>query len=111
MYEYQVKVTRVIDGDTCRADIDLGFAVHVNQTLRLSGINAPEPHTETSAAGNAATNHLIQLIDDAQEQGPMFVRTEQDKRGSFGRYLAVLFSHHGQNINDQMIADGHAVPY
>jgi micrococcal nuclease len=111
MYEYPVRITNVVDGDTIDAVIDLGCHVSIKERLRLSGINSPEPRGVTAAAGHAATDHLVQLIDDAQDLGPLFIRTEKDSQGKYGRYLATLFSHHGQNLNDQMIADGHAVPY
>ena len=43
MYEYRARITRVIDGDTVEAEIDLGFHVTFTATLRLTGINAPGP--------------------------------------------------------------------
>jgi len=111
MYEYQVRITNVVDGDTIDAVIDLGCHVSIKERLRLFGINSPEPRGATSAAGHAATDHLIQLIDDAQELGPLFIRTKKDSQGKYGRYLAVVYSHHGENLNECMIRDGHAVPY
>ena len=56
MYEYEMKVLRVVDGDTVDAQIDLGFKVHHNIRVRLYGINAPESRTrdlEEKARGKA----------------------------------------------------------
>ena len=109
MYQYRATIVRVIDGDTVEAEIDLGFDVHVRQTLRLAGINAPEPRGATREAGDDATIHLANLIEDG---GRIMVHTEQDERGSFGRYLATLWGERGiRSINQQMIEDGHAVGY
>ena len=43
MYEYNVKVLRVIDGDTIDVDIDLGFStVLKKKRIRLYGIDKQE---------------------------------------------------------------------
>jgi len=46
MYEYRAKITRVIDGDTLKALVDVGFNMHHNVTLRLYGIDCPETRTK-----------------------------------------------------------------
>ena len=46
MYEYRVKIERVIDGDTVDVDIDLGFGVQLNdERVRIMGIDTPESRT------------------------------------------------------------------
>ena len=46
MYEYKVKVVKVIDGDTIDVDIDLGFnTVLTKRRIRLYGIDTPESRT------------------------------------------------------------------
>ena len=46
MYEYRVKVLKVIDGDTVDVDIDLGFNTWIkNERVRLMGIDTPESRT------------------------------------------------------------------
>ena len=43
MFEYRVKIKRVVDGDTVDVDIDLGFGVWMcNERVRLYGIDTPE---------------------------------------------------------------------
>ena len=42
MYTYKAKLLRVVDGDTCDAQIDLGFDVSVKKRIRFAGLNAPE---------------------------------------------------------------------
>ena len=46
MYEYNVTVTKVVDGDTVDVDIDLGFGMtYKKQRVRLMGIDTPESRT------------------------------------------------------------------
>ncbi len=46
MYEYNVTVTKVVDGDTVDVDIDLGFGMtYKKQRVRLMGIETPESRT------------------------------------------------------------------
>ena len=43
MYEYKVKILRIVDGDTVDVDIDLGFGVWMHrERIRLWGIDTPE---------------------------------------------------------------------
>ena len=46
MYRYNAKVTRVVDGDTVDAEIDLGFDITIKKRIRLAEINAPESRQE-----------------------------------------------------------------
>ena len=47
MHEYKSKVTKIVDGDTIKCDIDLGFDIVLsNQTIRLYGIDTPESRTK-----------------------------------------------------------------
>ena len=46
MYEYRVKIIKVIDGDTVDVDIDLGFGVTLtDESVRIMGIDTPESST------------------------------------------------------------------
>ena len=46
MYEYNVKILKVIDGDTVDVDIDLGFGVWLHkERVRMMGIDTPESRT------------------------------------------------------------------
>ncbi len=44
--EYDVKVIKVVDGDTVDVDIDLGFGVTLtDERVRIMGIDTPESRT------------------------------------------------------------------
>jgi len=49
MYQYKAKVTKVIDGDTFDAIVDLGFNVYTHVRFRLEGIDTPELKSKIEA--------------------------------------------------------------
>ena len=44
MFEYKVNVTRVVDGDTVDADIDLGFDIIYKERIRLLYRHSRKPN-------------------------------------------------------------------
>jgi len=89
--EYNISSIRVIDGDTVKADINLGFDIVLRkQLIRLSNIDAPETRTKNpleKQAGLAVKMWLCSKIDS----GKVFIiRTAKKERGKFGRPLALL---------------------
>lgn len=52
-------VVDVVDGDTVRLDVDLGFYVQVRMLCRLAGLNAPE---HNQPGGPQATLALTRLL-------------------------------------------------
>jgi micrococcal nuclease len=106
MYQYAARCERVVDGDTVHLSIDLGLSVHVHETCRLLGINAPEMHGETRAAGELAKLYLSSLIEGVE----LIVDTIKDAKCKYGRYLVVIRV--GEtNVNEAMVAAGMAVLY
>ena len=110
MYTYKVdKIVRVVDGDTVDITIDLGFNIHYDARVRMYGINAPESRTrdlEEKKRGLAAKARLAQLLQGEE----VTITTSKDKTGKFGRLLGEFFVK-GVNINEQLIKEGHGVPY
>jgi micrococcal nuclease len=108
MYEYRAIVRSVYDGDGIRADIDCGFNVLIkNERFRLYGINAPELRGETLIEARKSRDWLLQQIPIGTE---IIVKTLKDKKEKYGRYLAIIYLN-GRNLNEEMIANGLAVPY
>jgi micrococcal nuclease len=120
MYEYRVKVIKVVDGDTVDVDIDLGFGVWLKkQRIRLYGIDTPESRTrdkEEKKYGKAASAFL----KDHLNIGVPVLRTHKDGKGKFGRILGEFWvEEHNEehnvtaktNINQLMIEEHHAVGY
>jgi micrococcal nuclease len=102
MFTYTAEVVAIVDGDTLRLDIDLGFHIwRRNERYRLARINAPELKTPE---GPPARDHLAQLL----AAGPLIVTTS--KADNYGRWLVECVVN-DVNLNDRMVADGFAVSY
>ena len=116
MYEYRVKMLRIVDGDTVDVDIDLGFGVWLRkERVRIMGIDTPESRTRDKVEkkfGLAAKAWVKNLMPVGSHQ---ILKTEiakdgEDKKGKFGRILGdFLFD--DVRMTDMMIEAGHCVPY
>ena len=115
MYEYKLKVNRVIDGDTVDATIDCGFSIFIKKRIRLAKIDAPETRTRNKAEkarGLKAKERLKELIKDNKNN--LVVQTELDKTGKFGRVLGVILAKYQEsefqgrylNLNQQLLTEG-----
>lgn len=106
-YVYQAKVVSVYDGDTIRADIDLGLGVWKhNQVIRLYGIDTPELRGEERPKGLESRDWLRGQIAGKE----IVLQTFKDKKGKYGRWLGEI--HLGsRNINQELIELGLADPY
>ena len=114
MYEYRVKVIKVIDGDTVDVDIDLGFNTWVkNERVRIMGIDTPESRTRNKIEkrfGLLAKARLKSLLGKQIVLKTQIDRKGQDMKGKFGRILGD-FMYRGKLISKIQCEEGHAVPY
>ena len=113
MWEYQINVLRVLDGDTVDARIDLGFKIHHNIRIRIYGLNTPETRTrdlEEKKAGLESKAALKEWIQNADR-----VILKSHGVGKFGRCLGELFVRMDDDsqfsVTDRMIAEGLGKPY
>jgi len=112
MYEYKCKVNKVIDGDTVDVDIDLGFGVWLKkQRIRFFGIDTPESRTrdlEEKKYGLAAKKYVTDRMPVGSIQTLVTVK---DGKGKYGRILGQFRMEDGSILNENMIAEHHAVAY
>jgi micrococcal nuclease len=109
LYFYNATVTNVYDGDTIRADIDLGFNMKIsNMKIRLSGIDTPEIRGEERPYGLIAKDFVNERIPAGTE---IQILTEKDATGKYGRYLATIFYAGGKNLNEELLLSGNAEIY
>jgi micrococcal nuclease len=112
LWEYQIKVLRIIDGDTIDAQVDLGFHTHRNIRVRLYGIDTPEIRTrdpEEKKLGLAAMVFLSRLLSKADK-----IIMKSHGIGKFGRCLGEIFIEINDDlepINDYLIEAGLAKEY
>lgn len=99
MFTYTGIITRVIDGDTVEAVVDLGFQITHTIRVRLLNVNAPELFSGTARhLGAQAKTYLESLCLDKT----VTIQTYKD-RMTFNRYLATI-TIDTENINELMDA-------
>jgi len=91
MNEYNVKVLKVVDGDTVDVDIELGFGVWLtDERVRIMGIDTPESRTSDKVEkvfGLAAKARLKELLADEAILITQDDKHGEDMKGKFGRVL------------------------
>lgn len=115
MYEYRVKVNRVVDGDTVDVDIDLGFnIVLTDERVRIMGIDTPESRTSDDVEkvfGLAAKYRLIELLGEYAILKTQVDKSGDDMKGKFGRILGDFVAPDGRSVTEILIEEGYCVPY
>ena len=114
LYVYRIKsITKVVDGDTIDANIDLGFDISFTKRIRLAGIDSPESRTtnlKEKALGLESKEWLKKSLEGAKD---IIIKTEKpDSTEKYGRIIGHLFIN-GQetSLNNQMIDEGYALAY
>jgi micrococcal nuclease len=113
-YIYRIKqITKVIDGDTIDADIDLGFDISLTKRIRLASVDTPESRTadvNEKKYGIEAKEWLKHKVENA---GHILIKTElPDSTEKYGRIIGHLFVNDQPNsLNEQMIDAGMAWSY
>ena len=115
MYEYRVKINKVVDGDTVDIDIDLGFGIWLhNERVRIMGIDTPESRTSDEVEkvfGLAAKARLKELLGETAILKTQVDKSGEDAKGKFGRILGDFVAPDGRMVTEIMIEEGHCVPY
>ncbi len=106
LYTYEARVEKVLDGDTVKAHVDLGFGTWTRQSLRLRGIDAPELG---SREGEAAKAFLQSVL---KESARVIVRSSRSDK--YDRYLADIFVPQGDAgeeifLNNLLLEKGYAL--
>ena len=110
LYTYAAKITRVVDGDTVDADVDLGFNVwRHNERLRLDGVDTPERgepgyDEATEALSRRISGRSVYICTVPAK------RSTKEQTGKYGRYLATIW-YEGRNINQWLLDEGLGAPY
>ena len=115
MYTYKIeRVVEVIDGDTLRVVISLGFDFYLEKLLRLVDINAPEARTLDEAVkpyGLRAKQKLEEYINTGN--GRLIVSTlKPNSTDPYNRVLGSLYKE-GQPVSasEFMLANNYAWVY
>ena len=115
MYEYRVKIVKVIDGDTVDVDIDLGFGIVLSdERVRIMGIDTPESRTRDKVEkkfGLASKARLKSLLGKTGILKTQINKNGEDMKGKFGRILGDFVAADGRMVTDILVEEGHAVAY
>ena len=116
-YIYRGKLERVVDGDTIDALIDVGFDIWIKKRIRYSGIDTWESRTrdlDEKKKGLAAKARNKELLEKISSKSGYF-RLKSHGVGKYGRVLGEIFIEDTEgkqwNINETLIAEGHAYVY
>ena len=113
-YIYRIKqITKVVDGDTIDADIDLGFDISLTKRIRLAGVDTPESRTSDANEkkyGLQSKECLEHKVENAEH---ILIKTElPDSTEKYGRIIGHLFINDQEtSLNNQMIIEGYAWTY
>ena len=113
-YIYRIKqITKVIDGDTIDADIDLGFDISLTKRIRLAGVDTPESRTSDANEKKYGLEAKEWLKHKVENAGHILIKTElPDSTEKYGRIIGHLFVNDQEtSLNDQMIVEGYAWTY
>mgnify|MGYP003386700611 CR=1 FL=1 len=92
LYTYKAYLEKVVDGDTLRVVLDLGFGIFHKEILRLKGINAAEM---SSLQGQDSASALKKILRDVE-----FLIIKSNRVDIYGRYVAdVFFGQEGESLN------------
>ena len=107
MYKYKAIVLEVLDAETVKVAIDLGFGIVTNQKVKLAGIDGSEfrdkknPDKETE---------LKKIIEDGLLRREVSLKSLKAEKS--GRYLAFLYlDNETKSFNDKLVEEGHIKGY
>ena len=92
----RARVTRVVDGDTIRADL-----AGIEERIRYIGIDTPETD---QPYGSEATRANRALVEDETVE----LRFDVDRRDRYGRLLAYVHLEDGTMVNARLLEMGFA---
>jgi len=101
LYEYRAELKRVVDGDTYDFTVDLGFRVSKDIRIRMLGVDTAETYgvkkeSDEYKRGMEHKQWVEQWFDEADE---LFIETEKDEKGKYGRWLARVYDESGESLN------------
>ena len=97
LHTYKAYLEKVVDGDTLRVVLDLGFKIYHKEILRLAKINAPERGTTD---GDKSTKALEKVLKNVK-----FLIIKTNKIDIYGRYIADVFFSENDEEDAQKVAD------
>ncbi len=109
LHVFELSNIEPVDGDTCRAKLDLGFRLSMGpERIRLETVNSPEKDTP---AGIAAAEFTAGWLKAKAAKGALVVETRKKDRDQYGRVLGDIVAADGSRLSLVLLETKHAVPY
>lgn len=114
LYVYKAKVVYIVDADTIDVVLDLGFDISLKSRIRLARINAYETRLgkKTTQEQKEIGLEAKQYVKDLLEEKEILLKSNKDKTGKFGRYIAEIYykkDNEEINLNDELVLKKFAV--
>jgi endonuclease YncB( thermonuclease family) len=108
-YFYKAYISKVVDGDSCVGDIDLGFGIKTSKTkIRLDGIDTAEIKSKDATLKEKALE-AKELLKSLIENKTVYLKSlGVDK---YGRSLAVIYTSDGVCCNEELKSKKLALEY
>jgi micrococcal nuclease len=118
MFQYEARVIKILDGDTLKLQLDLGFYTHTIQTVRLAGVNTPET---VKYRPGGIFDPAMAYVQERVPIGALCI-AEITRQEKYGRWLARILYKPGAKdrleilrdprvLNDELVRAGLAVNY
>jgi len=102
LYTYTAEIREILDGDTVKAEVALGFGFTTVQKLRLRGINAPELNRRDGERAKAFVEKSLSL-HASRPAKKVLIRTH--KFDKYDRYLVDVWIGDA-TLNDKLVGAG-----
>ena len=120
MYEYRIRIVRVVDGDTVDCDIDVGFGIWLlhskdrPQRIRLAYLDTPECRTRDKREKKYGLLAKAR-VEDLLPVGSL-ARLKSHKLDKYGRILGTVWPRDDEtalqsSVTELLIAERLGVPY
>lgn len=109
MYEYEIKVQKVIDGDTIDVLFDVGFNMFREERIRLAGIDTPETASKDKREKSMGIEAKVFVAEWLRGKKNLRAKTTKDDK--YGRILAHIYDEEGKCLNEEIVAKGYAWRY
>lgn len=116
-YWRRVRLKSIVDGNTVRLLVDLGFRIYSEHSIRLNGVNTTKIYrvtTEERTKGLEALNFVDRWFENhykcARDKSWPFLLHSLSSE-SFGRYLGEVYCQYSHFLNDELLNSGYARPF
>jgi micrococcal nuclease len=98
-YVSRAELVKIVDGDTLRLDIDLGYTIRCRRDVRLLGVDTPEVRGPEREAGKYVKRKVEEFFQGYTE---LIVHSLNFSTGKYGRNLCEIWVS-GNSLNRYLL--------